>query len=384
MIHIVHLFTCLGRGGAERALADIVAAMDRTRFRHTICYLTPPHDLKSDFSLAGCETVFLDVRKTRNWGEAAGKLVAQLERLKPDLVQSATSDANITARLAARRAGLPQLTWLVSMEFEPAAIRAAGWPPIRMEVRRYVERWTARRAETRWVACSGAVARSARSRLGARPERTELIYNAVGLSSIQAAPGESDAVRAQLGLPPGAFTYLMVGRMDSAKAHGIALEAFASVADEQPDAHFILIGRGTLRGSLIERAAAAGLAERTHFIESVEKIAPYLTAADAFLFPSLLEGLPVAVLEAMSAGLPVIVSDLEPHVEVVEDGRTGLIVPRGDSTSMAAKMRLLHADADLRYSIGTAARDEAVARFSTTAIVPRWERLYERLAGENR
>jgi glycosyltransferase involved in cell wall biosynthesis len=276
------------------------------------------------------------------------------------------------------------LTWLVSMEFDHAAIRAAGWSPLRMEVRRQVERWTARRARTNWVACSGAVARSAQALLGARVERTEVIYNPVGLPSIEAAPGEGEAARARLGIPPRAFLYLMVGRMDAAKAHGIALEAFQSVAAEQPDAYFVLIGRGTLRNSLIARAAAAGLAERVRFIESVESIAAYLAAADAFLFPSLLEGLPVAVLEAMATGLPVIVSDIDPHVEVVEDGRTGLIVPRGAPAPMAEAMRRLHGDPELRRALGAAARVEADGRFSTRVVVPQWERLYERLAGEKR
>src|SRR5215217_8239644 len=281
MIHITHLLTCLGGGGAERALADIVAASGRERFRHTICYLQPPHDLAEDFRRAGCETIFLDVGQAKNWRAAAGKLLAELRRLAPDIVQSATSDANIAARIAARRAGLRHLTWLVSMEFDPAAIRAAGWSPVKMEIRRRIERWTAKRAHTRWAACSGAVARSAQARLGAKPERTQMIYNPVGAASIDAPPGAGDEVRARLGIAADAFVYLIVGRMDAAKAHGIALEAFASVAAAQPNAHFILIGRGTLRDEHIARAAAAGLAERTHFIESVESIAPYFAAADA-------------------------------------------------------------------------------------------------------
>lgn len=384
MIHIAHLLTCLGRGGAERALADIVAATDRARFRHTICYLAPPHDLEADFRAAGCETMFLDVAQAKNWRQAAAKLVPVLERLRPDLVQSATSDANIAARIAARRARRAHLPWRVSLAFAPAAIRAAGWSPLKMEIRRRIERWTARRARTRWVACSGAVARSASDRLGATPERTEIIYNPVGLSSIEAAPGEGEQLRAKLGIPAAAFVYLMVGRMDAAKAHGIALEAFEAVAAEQPDAHFVLIGRGSLRESHIARAAAAGLAERVRFIESADTIAPYFAAADAFLFPSLLEGLPVAVLEAMSAGLPVVVSDIDPHVEVVEEGVTGLIVPRGRATDMADAMRRLHGDPALRRTLGSAAREQAVARYSTAAVVPQWERLYERLAGEKK
>jgi glycosyltransferase involved in cell wall biosynthesis len=384
MIHIAHLLTCLGRGGAERALADIVAATDLSRFRHTIFYLTPPHDLESDFRRAGCDTVFLDAAPARNWRQAAAKLVPHLDRLKPDLLQSATSDANIAARLAARRTGTPHLTWLVSMEYDPAAIRAAGWSPLKMELRRRIERWTARRAKTRWVACSGAVARSALDRLGAPRERTEIIYNPVGRSSTEAAPGEGAALRARLGVPAGAPLYLTVGRMDAAKAHGVALDAFAAVADAQPGAHLVLIGRGTLRQPLIDRAAAAGLAARVSFIESVETIGPYFAAADAFLFPSLLEGLPVAVLEAMTAGLPVVASDIEPHAEVIDDGATGLIVPRGEAAPMAAAMRRLHDDPALGRTIGAAAAKAAAERFSTAAIVPRWERLYERLRGERR
>lgn len=382
MIHIVHLLTCLGHGGAERALADIVSATDRDRFRHTVCYLAPPHDLEGDFRRGDCDTIFLDLAQANSWREAAAKLVPVLGRSKPDLVQSATSDANIAARIAATKAGIPHLTWLVSMEYDPAAIRAAGWSPLKMEVRRHIERWTARQARTRWVACSGAVARSARDRLGAAPHRTELIYNPVGHSSTDVAPGEGEALRARFGIPEDGLLYLTVGRMDAAKAPGVAFDAFHAVAAEQPTAQFVVIGRGTLRESLIARTVAAGLAERVHFIESVETIGPYFAAADVFLFPSLLEGLPIAVLEAMSAGLPVVVSDIDPHVEVVEDGSTGFIVRRGDPAAMADAMRRLHSDLTLRRAIGTAAKETAIARFSTAVVVPKWERLYERLAGQ--
>ncbi len=217
-------------------------------------------------------------------------------------------------------------------------------------------------------------------RLGIAPDRIGMIYNPVNVATLRPKVNEVEALRRSLALPESAFVYFMVGRMDAPKAHQIALRAFREVAPAQPDARLIMLGHGTLREALRRQAADMRLDDRVHFIKSAPRIAPYFAIADAFLFPSLLEGLPVAVLEGMCAGLPVVVSDIEPHIEVVEDGRNGLVVPRASAHAMAEAMTRLYAGPDLRRELGAAARSCAEARFATSVIVPQWERLFEDLA----
>jgi len=120
------------------------------------------------------------------------------------------------------------------------------------------------------------------------------------------------------------------------------------------------------------------------FVSSASRIAPYLALADVFVFPSLLEGLPVALLESMCAGVPAIASDIAPQVEVVQSGITGFLVPAGSADAIAGRMRQLYSDPVVRQEIGAAASEQARARFSTVEIVPQWEAAFVRAARRGR
>jgi glycosyltransferase involved in cell wall biosynthesis len=380
VIPILHVVTSLGRGGAERALADLVTHADAARFRHIVCYLHGPHDLADELRAAGVEPICLDAPSRRGWIAAARKLPAVIAEREPALVQSVTFEANLAARLAARGRGLPLLSWLVSMEYDPASVRAAGWSRRSNAARRWLDSWSARLSGARFVACSDAVRGSAITRMGIAPDRIETIYNPVDLGALQPQPGEAEALRRELGLPDDAFVYFNVGRMDAPKAQGLLIEAFAQVAGEQPDAVLVILGRGGLQAELRRQAVALGVAERVRFAGGAPRIAPFLALADIFVFPSLLEGLPVALLEAMCAGVPAIASDIAPHVEVVDPGVTGLLARAGSAEALARRMREHYADPAQRRTIAAAARAAAVGRFSTATIVPQWQALYARMA----
>lgn len=379
MIRILHLLPSLGRGGAERALADLVIQADRERFEHRICYLHGPHDLADELRDAGFDPIHLNAPSHRSWFAAARALRPVIEAERPDILQSVTFDANLAARIAARGTGLPLLAWLVSMEYD-ASVRAAGWSRTANFGRRLIDSWSARLTGTSFVACSESVRHSAMAEMGIATSRIETIYNPVSLENLEAAPGEAASVRRELALPEDSFVYLTVGRIDAAKGQHLLLAAFAEVHGEQPNAHLVIVGSGPREEELRREAEALGIADRVRFAGKAPRIAPYFAIADAFVFPSLLEGLPVALLEAMCAGLPAIASDIEPHVEVVEPGVTGLLSAANSPAAIAREMRRLHSDPELRARIGAAARETARRQFSTSAILPRWGDLYERLA----
>jgi glycosyltransferase involved in cell wall biosynthesis len=381
VIHVLHVLSSLGRGGAERALSDIVAASDRQRFRHTICYLGGEDDLVHEFRESGCETICLNAGGSLPWRAGARALRRIVAEKRPDIVQSATFEANIAARLGASGAGAPLLSWIVSMEYDPASVRAAGWPRGRNFARRVLDVATGRLTRSHYVACSAAVLRSTVERLHVPPRRIELIYNPVNLAALEPAPGEVEALRRELGLPETAFVYLSIGRLDPPKDHKTLLRAFGQAAEGEGNACLVILGRGPLAGPLEAEAQALGVSERVRVVRGAPRVAPFFGLAGAFVFPSLLEGLPVALLEGMCVGLPCIASDIEPHVEVVRQGETGLLFPRGSPAALAAAMEAVRADADLRERLGAAARKEAEALVATTVVLPQWEAAWERLAG---
>lgn len=380
MIHVLHVLGCLRLGGAERVIGDLVAKTDKQRFRHTVCYLHPPHELADQLRESGCEVIFLDAPERRGWLSAASKLRTVIRSVRPDILHTATFDANLSARLGGFRKKVPQLSWLVSMDYDPDSVRAAGWSRLSNTARRCLDIITARYAGDRFVACSSAVMRSAIQRLHISPANIEVIYNPVSRDTVSARAGEAAELRRCLQIPDWAFVYFTVGRMDLPKGHEFLLSALDRLSSTQPDSHLVILGNGPLQEVLPRRAREIGISDRVRFIASAPSIAPYLDLADVFVFPSLLEGLPVALLEAMCAGLPCIASDIEPHVEVISPGNTGLLFQRGSVEDLAKAMDEMFADEALRRRLGAAARHYAERRFMTEVIVPQWESAYLRAA----
>jgi glycosyltransferase involved in cell wall biosynthesis len=152
--------------------------------------------------------------------------------------------------------------------------------------------------------------------------------------------------------------FVIVARLVHQKGIDILLEAFARIADQAPEWRLSLIGDGPLRDELAALAGALGIAERVAFHGHLASPLEHLRRSSVFVLPSRFEGMPNSLLEAMAAGLPPIVSDASPGpLEMVEDGRTGLVVPVEDTDALAAAMLRLAQDADYRTKLGKAAKD---------------------------
>ena len=182
-----------------------------------------------------------------------------------------------------------------------------------------------------------------------------------------AEPAARSALRAGLGLPDGVLA-AWTGRLLRGKGLETLLEAFARLAGDVPDLRLLLVGSGEGQAlsneeELRRRAGESGLAGRVLFAGRVERVEDALRAADFFVFPSLFEGLGISLVEAAACGLPAVASRTGGIVDVVEDGRSGLLVAPGDPAALADGMRALGTDADRRATMGREARRVALARF---------------------
>ena len=382
MIHVLHVIPDLGRGGAERVTASLIAATDRTRFRHSLCYLRGRDDLAEEIRASGCAVICLNAQGRLPWLSSVSPLRRELRRLRPDVIHSAIFEAHIAARIARLGLGIPHLNWLVSMDYDAASVRAAGWSVRNNRFRLVVDAVTAHLSRSKFIACSNAVARSFVSRLGIPSSRMEVIYNPVAPTDWSADAEDVEEVRSALKIRPGDFVWLSVGRQDRPKGHRLLIEAFSTIARECERHHLILIGQGPASAELVAQAEGLELVDRIHFLPSVPKVGPYLRLANAFVFPSLIEGLPVALLEAMCAGLPCIASDIPAHTEIITHGHNGLIVPPGSADSLTKAMLLVAKDGELRRLLSSRSETESQKRFGTGTIIPEWEGAYEKVALE--
>jgi glycosyltransferase involved in cell wall biosynthesis len=168
---------------------------------------------------------------------------------------------------------------------------------------------------------------------------------------------------------------LTVGRLHAQKAHDVLLEAFARLSPVLADWRVGIVGGGEEEKALRAQAKVLGIAERIDWHGEVADPSVFYRAASIFVLPSRSEGMPKALMEAMTCGLPVIVSNASPGpLDLVKDGETGLVVPVGDVCALAKAMELLANDAALHKRLGDAGR-RRVSEYDLSRVMPIWEQI---------
>jgi glycosyltransferase involved in cell wall biosynthesis len=173
--------------------------------------------------------------------------------------------------------------------------------------------------------------------------------------------------------PVAAPTILSIGRLNRQKAHSVLLRAFAQFAGKRPDWRLAIMGEGPDETSLRELASSLGIAGKVDFLGRQASPYPYLRACRLFVVASRHEGMPNALLEAMSCGMPCIVSNSSPGLlELIQDGDNGLVVPVDNEEALAGAIELLAADPSFAEVLGRQAR-QAVKAYASEIAVKTWE-----------
>jgi len=237
----------------------------------------------------------------------------------------------------------------------------------------------------RWVRCLMILNEGMRQEAiahGFPPDLLLWMPNPVDTDQFSPGSGEVQLdLRIRFDIPPGSTVVLYCGRLAPEKALPSLIDAFSLLTREFPDAFLVLIGDGPLRGSLEQKAKQLNLtAKNVRFAGQVDpdEVCSWLKVADVFVLPSFLEGFPCSLIEAMSAGLPSVVSDIPANQQLVKDGEQGLLVPAGDAKATAKSLKRLFEDPHLRTQMGRAARQTILENYATSHIVCRYEDLFGR------
>jgi glycosyltransferase involved in cell wall biosynthesis len=185
-------------------------------------------------------------------------------------------------------------------------------------------------------------------------------------------------LRRELGVLPNELLIVAVGNLYPVKGHAVLLRALAGLVHDAPATpwRLAIAGRGEAEAALRSFASEAGIADRVHLLGFRTDVADILAAADVFVMPSLSEGLPLALVEAMSASLPIVASDVGGIPEVVERDAEALLTPPDDAGAIAEALARLLADADMRAALGAAAGRRALRDFGVERMGDAYERLY--------
>lgn len=231
----------------------------------------------------------------------------------------------------------------------------------------------------RVIGVGEAVREALISNEGICPERIKVIYNGVDLAPFQDGTQEREVVRRELGLEAGSLVILQVARLDYLKDHGTAIRTIDRVLQKCPRARLVLVGDGPEEPQIRELVRQRGLEPHVQFLGLRTDVARLLQAADIFLLTSISEGIPLTLIEAMAAGIPIVATRVGGIGEVVADGSTGLLAPSGDHSSLAEQILRLSENAALRRELGAEGRERAWALFSEKKMHASYRQLYQEM-----
>jgi len=184
------------------------------------------------------------------------------------------------------------------------------------------------------------------------------------------------STRAALGIPADVPVVGIIARLDEVKCQDLLIRAFAQVRQQHHNIHLLLVGDGPTRNALSDLTSELQLTSCVHFAGYQSEPQRFLPAMDLFVLPSRLEGLPLAILEAWAARLPVIASRVGGVPNVVTDGVNGLLFDPGDQRALEARIIQLLSDGILARRLGYAGRARVEANFDTRRMVSEYRRLY--------
>jgi glycosyltransferase involved in cell wall biosynthesis len=345
------LIDSLTAGGAESLVAPFARAWPEDL---RVCCLK---SIGGNPFAAELRATNLEAKNLRDLG-AFRRLLRLLREERIDLIHAHLAYASIWGALAGRLTGIP---CVATLHVAPSGAPLWSKEGIREALLvRVLNRWA-----TRVIAVS-ASARGAWIERGLRPSKAVVVGNGIEVDAfIDPVPPLPSPLPRSGG--EGAPVVMTVSVLREGKGIEVLLDAVPMV----PEARFVIVGDGPLREKLEARAV-----DRVTWTGFRRDVPELLAASDLFVLPSLRDAYPTVLMEAMAAGLPVVSTRVGGIPEIVDDGRTGRLVPPGDAAALAKAISDLLGSPNEREALGQAARAEAERRFSTRAWVERLREIY--------
>jgi glycosyltransferase involved in cell wall biosynthesis len=374
-IRVLLVIKCLGYGGAERLLVDMVAKRDVDAFHYEVAYVLASEDGLAPM-IAADGTPVHALAAAGNWDlRWLARLRALVVSGRFDVVHFHLPYTASLGRLAI--ATLPRSS-------RPAVVYTehSAWDKMAVLVKA-LNRTTIGMDQSLIV-----VSEAAHQALpGALRERARVIVHGIDLERTLALTADRDvvrgAVRAELGVPDGELLVLTVANLRPEKGYDVLLDAARLVQDRGLPVRFAAVGRGPLADELDARHRTLALGDRFRFLGERSDVIRLLVGCDVFVLPSRQEGLPVTLMEATSTGTAIVATAVGGVPQVLTDGVDGLVVPPGDPAALAGAIERVVDDADLRRRLGEGAVLRS-AMFDVGSASREVEGIYRRLAGAGR
>lgn len=366
-IRLLLIIPTLDRCGAEKQLTLLATNLPRDRFEVHVCALTRGGPLEEPLRAAGIPVAVIG----KSWKldpRAYWRLRKHIRRLAPDVVHTWIFAANAYGRAAAFSAGVRHV-----LAGERCVDPWKRWHELALD------RLLARRTQCLVTNSSGV--REFYVRHGLPADKFEIIPNGIASFTPPAEPSRA-ALLAELQLPPEARLIGAVNRLWPQKRIKDLIWAADLLKCIRSDVHLLIIGDGPLRWRLERFCDQCEIPDRVHFLGERQDVPRLLPHFDCLWLGSEYEGQSNAIMEAMSAGVPVVATDIPGNRDLIVPGETGYLVPVGDRAGLARWTNLLLDDAALAARLGSSAKRRMQAEFSVERMVARHAELYERVMQE--
>jgi len=364
MLRILHLITSMPVGGAENLILTTINHLDPTRFSSVLCCIQSKGILGDEAEHSGIKLVALDRMKRKRFDlQAVEAIAAIIRREHIDVVHCHLYHAALYGRLAARRTGVSSVVTVHNVYSRPK------WH------RRLINWWLGRHT-ARIIGVSQPVGNDVIRYDCIAPEKLIVIPNGIDLAPMLQTL-DRETAKSRLGLPAGAQVIGCVGRLESQKGHRFLLEVLSMLRNKRGDCpHLVIVGTGSELGNIRQGIENMHLEDRVQLLGTRRDIPEILAALDLFVLPSLWEGLPLALLEAMAAGVPVIASAVGGVGEVLNDGMYGLALPPNDVPELYKAIVDLLDDQEKRLVLGRMGAKRAHQDYGACSMVHRLEEIY--------
>ena len=365
-IPVMYFTNTRARGGVEDHILTLLSGLDRRLFQPSL--VCPPElarklepDIPPDVEVV---PLFLGIPEKVS---TACEFARLLRRRRVSILHAHMFQSSLVAS---------PIGWLcrVPVIIETPHLRESwrkGWIKGRFFVDRVVGCFV-----DRYIAVSQVNARYLAEQKGLPARKITVIVPGSDLRRFDPNLRASPQQRERLGFGPNDPVLLVAARIEPQKGHRVLIEAMPLVRAQFPRVRLVCLSEGSLRPELERRVEELGLEGAVRFVGFQADVREWLALADISVLPSFFEGLPAGAIESLASGRPMVATAVDGTPEVVLDGKTGLLVPPGDSTSLAQAICRLLGDSGLRSAMGEAGRRWVMENFSRERLIERTQGLY--------
>jgi len=376
-IRILHIITRLEHGGPPIALLNLIERLDKERFQCAIATgFTEdpqkdmiPHARRKKIAVFTVPHLVRDIAPVWDF-LALYELIRLLREQKADIVHCHTSKAGFIGRLAAKMSGTR-----VTLYSPHGTILKGYFSPLKTRFFTALDRVAALLTDRILCLSRMEVMEYLQAGIGSLRQYS-VLHNGIDIAEMEKRRLDSLQMRERLGLRQEDFICVTVGRLVPVKGYSFLIHAMGKLSQTVPNVKLLIAGDGSERESLERQVLNLGLEDRVLFLGLREDIPEILSCGDLFLLSSVNEGFGLVLLEAMAFKLPIIATRVGGVPEVVEDGKTGLLIPSEDPEAFVSAVLRIYRNREWGRDLGLAGYERVKRNFDLAGIVQKLENLY--------